>query len=138
MAIETSLQDFANKELKIENTIRAYHFSYDITDWENDFETYNQAKNYLWCVIKSTKFLNIKAVNESSFIIYYSSIQDKLFTHLNTHLKSYVNFTISLIAVENGGNIMYVYEDENSDKSKKEAILKLECTAEILNRIASY
>ncbi len=114
------------------NQLRKYHLSYDTIDSKNDFENYNEAKEFILCVINSSSIKLISSPNNSTFILSYpSSVQpQKIFDHFRNNLKSYFHYSISLIAMEN--NSLYNYIDGNPNDSLnstlEEDIKDLKCT----------
>jgi len=107
-----------------------YNLSYDVKDYKNDFENYEEAKRYLHCVIGATGYQKIASPTQSTLIISYSVFEsEKLFTFLEKNLSKYFFYSISLVAVdEDNEPFMIGIENPELVENFKNIIKKIDCS----------
>lgn len=108
----------------------SYHLSYYPINIDKYFGENNvsEAKRYLLCVLKKTKFNDILYVCESTLIIEYDSYQTKLFDYLETNLAEYFYYSISIVALDKSSNELIRYNVNVPLKNNfKEELKELSC-----------
>lgn len=120
--------------------MRRYHLSYDVINVVKDFDNkYDDAKEFLLCVLGGTGPIEINSYNASSLIIDYNDFQAKLLEYLKTNLSSYYYFSLSLIAIgENGVSFIRNNPNESLKANLKDMRDKLSCEKFQNKKITPY
>jgi hypothetical protein len=116
-----------------------YHLSYDVIECEKNFGTYQNAKEYLLCVLANTNFESIESYNYSTvFVHYITPNHNKLLKYLEKHLTSYFKFSISLVAknTESNEDIIIHHGHKKLNENLQDIIDSLSCDR--FNKIEQY
>lgn len=118
-----------------------YHFSYDVYDLDSNFETYDEARRFLLCVIKNTSPTDVHSYNASSLIISYDQVQPNLFDYLHNNIGPYFYFTLSLIAFTEGPKyvpMVYKFPNKSLDIALQGDLKNLTCDFDDEKTITPY